>query len=62
MIKLDDFTYLLIGYSVIWLGLFLYVLYLHLKQSKISRDVEVLEEMVKSYERKYKKKGKNRKK
>ena len=58
VIRLDDLTYLLIGYMVIWLGLFLYVLYLHFKQNKVSQDVELLEEMVRTYEKRDQRKGK----
>ncbi len=47
---------------VIWLGLFLYVLFLHLKQNKITQDIEVLEEMVKTYEKSNRRKGKKGKK
>lgn len=46
---MDDFDALVIAYIFIWLGLFLYVLFIHLKQSKLIRDVEILEESVKSY-------------
>jgi CcmD family protein len=49
---MDDLSYLLIGYIVIWLGLFLYILYLHMKQSKLEKDVEILEETVESHGKK----------
>jgi CcmD family protein len=58
---LDDLTYLLIAYVIIWLGVFLYMLYLHIKQDKLSRDIEVLEETVRTYATKGKK-GKRRNK
>lgn len=55
---MEDIIYLFIGYTVIWLGLFLYVIYLHQKQAKLSRDIDLIEEMVKSYGKKQKGKRK----
>jgi CcmD family protein len=47
--------YLYIAYTVIWLGWFVYLIYLHLKQSKIEKDIKNLEDMVKSRDRRRKK-------
>jgi CcmD family protein len=38
---------LYIAYSVIWLGLFGYLVYLHMKQIKLAKELNLLEEMVK---------------
>ncbi len=38
---------LYIAYSVIWLGLFGYLAYLHMKQIKLAKELNLLEEMVK---------------
>ncbi len=38
---------LYIAYSVIWLGLFGYLVYLHMKQIKLGKELNLLEEMVK---------------
>jgi CcmD family protein len=59
---LDDLTYLLIGYMVIWLGLFGYTIYLHLKQIKLTRDIDLLEETVRSYAKKKKEQKRRNKK
>ena len=58
---MDDLTFLLIAYLVIWLGLFGYMFYLHMKQIKLYRDVEMLEETVKSYAKKERDREKERK-
>lgn len=34
--------YLFSGYAVFWVLVFLYVLYIHRKQSKLNRDLQVL--------------------
>jgi CcmD family protein len=59
---LDDLTFLLIAYVVIWLGLFGYMFYLHMKQIKLNMDVEMLEETVKTYAKKERDRDKKRKK
>jgi CcmD family protein len=38
---------LYIAYSVIWLGLLGYLAYLHMKQIKLVKELNLLEEMVK---------------
>jgi CcmD family protein len=59
VIDIADLIYLYVAYTIVWLGLFAYVLYLHLKQSKLTKDLELLGEMVGSYE-KSKRKGKRK--
>jgi CcmD family protein len=48
-------TYMYIGYTVIWLGWFLYLLYLHSKEARLEKDLKNLEEMVKRNDRKRRK-------
>ncbi|UCE73753.1 MAG: CcmD family protein [Methanomassiliicoccales archaeon] len=43
---------LYLAYTIIWAGLFGYLAYLHMKQMKLSKDLKLLEEMVKKNERK----------
>ncbi len=49
---MNELEALYIGYSIIWVGLFGYLMYLHLKQSKLAKDLKLLEEMVETNERK----------
>lgn len=42
---------LYIAYSIIWVGLFGYLVYLHMKQIKISNELKLLHEMVEKNER-----------
>ena len=44
---MGDLEALYIAYSVIWLGLFGYLVYLHMNQSKLANELKLLEEMVK---------------
>ena len=39
-------TQLYIAYSIIWVLWFIYLLYLHLKQSKLEKDISNLESVV----------------
>jgi CcmD family protein len=41
---------LYISYTIIWAGLLGYMAYIHFKQSKLEKDVELLHEMVKRNE------------
>jgi CcmD family protein len=47
---MDDLIALYIAYTIIWAGLFGYIAYLHLKQTKLAKDVELLEDLVKKDE------------
>lgn len=49
-------NFLYAGYTAVWLGWFLYLLYLHGKQSKLEKDFINLERMVVSHGRKGKRK------
>ena len=46
---MNDIIYVYLAYTVIFLGIAIYIFYLHQKQSKLSRDIDILEEMVRSY-------------
>ena len=41
-----DMIYLYAAYTVVWIGIFLYVLKLHLSQRKLKKDIEILKEML----------------
>ena len=59
-VYVNDIQYLVIAYVIIWLGVFLYMIYLHIKQNKLSSDIEVLEETVKTYAKKEKRRKKKK--
>jgi CcmD family protein len=44
---MDNMTYLFAAYSVIWLGVLIYVFFLLRKEKQLRRDVESLKEMIK---------------
>ena len=46
---MSDVMFVYIAYTVIFFGIAGYLLYLHMKQNELSRDIELLEESVKSY-------------
>jgi CcmD family protein len=56
---MDDMFFVYVAYTIIFLGLAIYTFYLHQKQIKLTRDIEVLEESVRSY---VKRKGKENEK
>jgi CcmD family protein len=58
---MDDMFFVYIAYTIIFLGLALYTFYLHQKQIKLARDIEVLEESVRSYAQWKSKKERKRK-
>ncbi len=47
---MGDLEALYIAYTIIWVGLFGYLVYLHMKQTKLSSELKLLEEMVKKNE------------
>lgn len=47
---MGDIEALYIAYTIIWLGLFGYIVYLNIKQKKLSDELNLLEEMVKKDE------------
>lgn len=42
----SQWTALYIAYSIVWGGVFLYLLYLHIRQKRIERDISQLKEEV----------------
>ncbi len=42
----SSWTALYVAYSIVWIGVFLYLSYLVLRQRKISKDIAVLKEEV----------------
>lgn len=49
---MSDLIYLYAAYTIIWIGIFLYILKLHLSQRKIKRDIETLREVLNGKKRK----------
>ena len=48
---MGDIEALYIGFTIIWVGVLGYMLYLHVIQKKLVKDLNLLEEMVKKNER-----------
>ena len=48
----SDLGFLYAAYIIIWIGLFLYIAYLHLIQSKLEDEIKNLSELVKENEQK----------
>ena len=44
---MDNMTYLFAAYSVIWLGVLVYVFFLLRKENQLRRDIESLKEALK---------------
>lgn len=42
----DDITYFYIAYTIIWFGIFLYMVKMHNDQRRLAREIEVLEEVL----------------
>ena len=47
---MDELTALYIAYTIIWVGLLGYMAYLHMKQTKLAKDLELPEDLVKKNE------------
>ncbi len=47
--NMSDVMFVYLAYTVIFLGIAGYIFYLHMKQNDLSRDMELLEDSVKSY-------------
>ena len=41
---MDDLIYLYAAYSIIWTGVFLYILKIHLAQRKLNNEIEIIKE------------------
>lgn len=42
---MSDLVYLYVAYSIIWAGLFLYILKLHLVQRRLKTEIKMLREI-----------------
>ena len=42
----NSWTALYVAYSIVWIGVFVYLLYIHMKQRNIDRDLKSLKEEV----------------
>ncbi len=47
---MGDLEALYIAYTIIWAGLFGYMAYMHLVQSKLAKELKLLQELVKKNE------------
>ena len=43
---MDDIAYFYIAYTIIWFGIFVYMVKMHNDQRRLSREIEVLEEVL----------------
>jgi CcmD family protein len=41
-----DLTFLYAAYTIVWAGVFVYMLWLHFDQLKLRKDLELLEEVL----------------
>jgi CcmD family protein len=46
VIDLDKIVYFYLAYTIIWLGIFVYLVKMHNDQQRLTREIEVLEEVV----------------
>jgi CcmD family protein len=49
---MSDLTYLYGAYTVIWLGLFFYIIKLHITQKKLDKEIKMLKEIFNENKRK----------
>ncbi|HEX9907194.1 MAG TPA: CcmD family protein [Thermoplasmata archaeon] len=42
----NEFTPLYVAYSIVWAGVFLYLVYIHLKQRSVDKETRLLKEEV----------------
>lgn len=45
----SSFTALYIAYSIVWVGVFAYIVYMHLRLNSVRRDIAALKEEVKKH-------------
>jgi CcmD family protein len=43
---MDDITYFYIAYTIIWFGVFLYLVKMHNDMRRLGREIDVLEEVL----------------
>jgi len=42
----NSFTALYIAYSIVWVGVFAYLVYMHIRQNAVDREIRTLKEVV----------------
>jgi CcmD family protein len=45
----NSFTALYIAYSIVWVGVFAYLVYMHIRQRTVERDIRTLKEEVRQH-------------
>jgi len=45
----NSFTALYIAYSIVWVGVFAYLVYMHIRQRTVERDIKTLKEEVRKH-------------
>ena len=43
---MDDMTFVYIAYAIIWVALFMFLLKLHMDQTRLKKEIEVLKEVL----------------
>lgn len=43
---MDDIAYFYVAYTIIWFGIFVYMVKMHNDQRRLAREIEVLEEVL----------------
>jgi CcmD family protein len=43
---MDDIVYFYIAYTIIWFGIFVYLVKMHTDQRRLAREIEVLQEVL----------------
>ncbi len=45
----NSFTAVYLAYSIVWVGVFVYLVYMHFRQRTIERDIRTLKEEVRKH-------------
>ena len=45
----NSWTALYVAYSIVWIGVFVYLLYTHMRQRNVERDIRTLKEEVQKH-------------
>lgn len=45
----NSFTALYVAYSIVWVGVFAYLVYMHIRQRTVERDIRTLKEEVRQH-------------
>ncbi|MBU0684473.1 MAG: CcmD family protein [Candidatus Thermoplasmatota archaeon] len=45
----NSFTAVYIAYSIVWVGVFAYLVYMHIRQRTVERDIRTLKEEVRKH-------------